>query len=235
MNRAKIMALLLVAVAAMGSATLSAQDDPAATSSSTSQPAVKEAMQDLWRTNIQSPESKNQPESQELMAAIRRLKSFRLPVKQEPAQIATTAPTTRSVAPEPTSRSTDVVPKVAVTLSAKQLAELLKLKQTDVVNPAVLAKALHLSGRLPEAAKFYQMAMENESDGEEKAWLMFQPANCLRSSDPKAFGELLDKLIAEHSDSLWSDVARSQKELVTWLGAVNNESMAGKAQEQMSE
>jgi len=91
-----------------------------------------------------------------------------------------------------------------------------KLKPKSVEDVAAMAEAMFLAGYLDSAADFYKRAAGRETNPEEKAWLLFQTANCLRKTAPQAALKGYDALIAAHPDSLWATVARAQKEVIDW-------------------
>jgi TolA-binding protein len=88
-------------------------------------------------------------------------------------------------------------------------------------NPFTLGEVLYYSGHLKEAAIFYQEALKRRSadktaSGRDKAWIIFQIGNCLRSDDLPTAKKMYGILIAEYSDSPWVDLARAREGLIDW-------------------
>ncbi|MHC4150032.1 MAG: hypothetical protein ACYSR5_11165, partial [Planctomycetota bacterium] len=78
-------------------------------------------------------------------------------------------------------------------IAAETLQTLTELSQQpdQLENPLALAEVLFLSGHLKEAATFYQLALnqispEQPDQTQNRPWILFQIANCLRNSDPTA-------------------------------------------------
>jgi len=101
-------------------------------------------------------------------------------------------------------------------LSAEVLAKLRRLSPKGVDRPIMLADSLYLGGYLAEAAEFYNMAMQREPTPQQRAWVLFQKANCKRVSDPAAARGLYRRLLAEQPNSLWGHLADVQQNLIEW-------------------
>ncbi len=50
----------------------------------------------------------------------------------------------------------------------------------------------------------------------DRAWTLFQLANCLRETNLGEAQATYTKLISEYPDSPWTDLARAQNQLVSW-------------------
>ena len=112
----------------------------------------------------------------------------------------------------PNSLSEETLKKIAV------LCE----NPAQVKNPFELAEILFLSGYPKQAAVFYQEKLnrigENlDLSAADKAWIIFQTANCLRQESPAKAAELYKKLITEFPDCPWTDLARTRVSLLEWL------------------
>jgi hypothetical protein len=88
-------------------------------------------------------------------------------------------------------------------------------------DPLEIAELLFLSGRVVDAAPFYAKALEHLSAGEattaaDRAWTLFQLANCLRETSLGEAQSTYTKLISEFPDSPWTELARAQNQLVSW-------------------
>ena len=210
MNRRIIFSVCLTAGLLTGVAMLSAQEKPA--SNVTSMRIVVEgSRRDLWRCNIQPPAGKE--DSAGLAEALQRLKSVRFRKKSDlftEAEDSSSQPTSRPTS-QPAATTTQ-----PVRIDPEILARLKKLPPGSVTDPAALADTLFLGGYLESAAFFYEMALENETDAEEKAWLLFQAGNCYRKLDPPAAVRTYGKLLAEHPDSIWCSTANAPSRIIAW-------------------
>ncbi|HIJ52541.1 MAG TPA: hypothetical protein HPP66_05230 [Planctomycetes bacterium] len=88
-------------------------------------------------------------------------------------------------------------------------------------NPFALGEVLYSSGRLKEAAVFYQEALKRKSSDkagsdQDRAWILFQIGNCLRVDDPPTAKKMYGLLITEYSDSPWVDLAKAREGLIDW-------------------
>jgi hypothetical protein len=70
-----------------------------------------------------------------------------------------------------------------------------------------------------EAATFYERQLERVETPADKAWLVYQMANCKADSDrPKAM-QLYRRVMAEFGDSPWAALAKTNLELLQWMDA----------------
>ena len=88
-------------------------------------------------------------------------------------------------------------------------------------DPFDLAEILFQCGRLKEAAICYQQALArtepNQADQNQNyAWTLFQIGNCLRNDDPPKAMDFYTKLLEEHPNSPWSDLAKARSKLISW-------------------
>lgn len=174
---------------------------------------IRDTMRQLWRSHVEAPAEKES--ARQLDRAIRALESEirtpLLPHTRDP--IGPPKPIRKKVTTRPTSRRTQIPPKL--------LALLKTGAKTGVADPAGLAEALRLGGHPGLAADFYDMAMGRTSDEKEKAWLLFQSANCLRQKDPSAALKKFQKIVTEYPDSLWAPLAQAQAQVVEWRQTSN--------------
>ena len=97
-----------------------------------------------------------------------------------------------------------------------------KLKQPELLdNPFELGEILFNAGRLNQAALCYSQALTqidpNQPDPTEKRpWILFQIGGCLRKDDPTKALEAYSQLISEHAGSLWTDLAKTHVNIITW-------------------
>ena len=110
-------------------------------------------------------------------------------------------------------------------------------KLNSIEDPAAVADALFQAKHPDLAVVFYDRAIKGKSAPREKAWLLFQAANCRRKTKPQAALKAYDALVAAHPDSLWSSIALVQKGIVEWQNTHNLETLfkdAGKQVQQSS-
>ena len=203
-------------------------------------------LRELWRSNVEVLADKG---SDDLQEAIRRLEAIRLPAQagggaaQVPARASAKvlpAPTSR---PGPASRSSTAPASQPATRPAELTPELVaglnKLHPGRPIGMAALADTLFHSGHVDWALPFYEKAIETSPDDEEKAWLLFQVANCRRKAAPPAADEAYGRLLSECPDSPWGPAAQFQRQFIEWqevnrlpelLEEVENMTFAGRSE-----
>lgn len=87
--------------------------------------------------------------------------------------------------------------------------------------PFETAELLFLSGRLREAAAFYQRALDLTAASapaarEDRAWAFLQLGNCLRETDPTHAKDAYARLTTDYADSPWAELAKAHSQLVSW-------------------
>lgn len=102
-------------------------------------------------------------------------------------------------------------------LSEEQLRLIRERPLKDLGDPMALADSLFLGGHLAEAATLYErmLAEADASDGD-RAWCIFQAANCKRVSDPNGALGLYERLLVQHPDCLWAEAAKARRTIVQW-------------------
>ncbi len=88
-------------------------------------------------------------------------------------------------------------------------------------DPLEVAELLFLSGRPADAVSFYEKALERTSAGDaataqDRAWILFQLANCLRETDLSRAQKTYTQLISDYPSSPWTELAKAQGQLVGW-------------------
>lgn len=136
------------------------------------------------------------------------------PVKPEQAEPQATEKNKKKIE---TQQPDAVVSKPQTDLSLDVVKKIEKLPYEKIVNPIGLADNFFLSGNLEAAALVYDLALKNDKDPTNKAWLIFQLANCKKESDPDVAKALYKQLVVEYSSSDWSVIARAQLDLLEWL------------------
>jgi len=174
---------------------------------------VRSAMRQLWHSHIRTSQEKQSAGQLELTVRVLRSIRFAQPGGRgaKPASKQGPGDSPRRPTSRPATRPAAITPQM--------LAEIKRLPKALVADPASLAEALRMGGHLDVAARFYAIAAERTSDQAEKAWLLFQRANCLRRTDASAALEAYRKLQAEHPKSLWSRVAQAQARVIEWRRA----------------
>ena len=204
----------------------------------------RRAASSLWDGRIAVvPETEQQKrDRQELQKLIERINSFNVSSKkrttaptgvdtaESPAQSEETAQNEAepvdAKAPTPASPEDADPPqagKKSGGLSAEILSKVMKLSDRPeaLMDPFAIAEVLYASGHLPEAAQFYEKALErinqaNGPDPEKRAWIIFQTGNCLRGHQPAQAVHLYKMLIREYPDSPWKEAAQTWLTLSEW-------------------
>jgi len=110
-----------------------------------------------------------------------------------------------------------VEPKPKPVLPPEELQRLKALGLTTLDEPLALADALFLGGHLPEASAVYERLLaEGRLGGLDQAWALFQAANCKRAADAAGALALYDRLLSEHPECPWTEVAKVRKTIVQW-------------------
>ncbi|MBM4027877.1 MAG: tetratricopeptide repeat protein [Planctomycetes bacterium] len=190
----------------------------------------------LWSSRITAPDLVEDNEtSMALQRLIRQVQSItagnRSPAQPLPAAVqeqpAAKPPTPRA-APEPTepaptgpaaAAGTEAAP--AFSPRAQKTLETLRQDPGRVHDPLDMAELLFLSGRSTEAVPFYEEALRRTRADDalaqgSRAWILFQLGNCLRETDAAKAQDAYGKLIAEHPNSPWTEMAKTGEQLLTW-------------------
>ena len=80
-----------------------------------------------------------------------------------------------------------------------------------------MGETLALADRPAEAVQFYEAALKAESQPDNQAWLLYQLANCRRTTDPEGALSLYKRLLAEHPKSDWTEPAQTQARVLEWM------------------
>jgi len=192
----------------------------------------------LWESRMTAPDPNEDAETRAaLNDLIRRIRTVRFedstmePTFSVPAE--PTAPTkpTPLASPAPTPQTPPAEAAAASSASLKQadpLAPKTMKKLEDILqdpnqirDPLELAELLFLSGHRTEAAIFYERALartmpHDRSTEDDRAWILFQLANCLRETDMARAKDLYVKLVSEHPGSAWTELAKAHGRLITW-------------------
>ena len=108
-------------------------------------------------------------------------------------------------------------------ISGETLQKLRSLSQNpqQIDEPLELGELLFHSGYYKEAVLFYREALRrtglNSPDTvTDRAWILFQIANCLRNSDMPEAVRTYGQLISEFPNSFWADMALIQNQFIAW-------------------
>ena len=206
-NLARIM-ICLVWTGVLAAAALPAGEEPARAPTTAAVTQIRQTIRQLRQENMLAlPPAVPHPGLRE---ATRNLRAMEFSPKPKaisrPQGPVTTAP---SQTPAP---SAPVRPKIP----SQVLAALASASPEAVADPVGLADALYLS-KQPQAARvFYEHALKKAESDDDKAWLLFQIANCRRQKEPAKASEIYQKLLTDYPDSPWSAVAKAQDALITW-------------------
>ena len=133
---------------------------------------------------------------------------------------------------EDTSATSQPIQKQETDKILLRLRELSK-KPEKQQNPLKLAEILFLGDYLNEAAIFYQEALKQTGTDDPKsiqdrAWILFQIGNCLKTEEPKTAMKMYRQLITEHPDSPWTNLAKTQDKLTDWYQTDKPEELINK-------
>ena len=191
---------------------------------------------ELWRAQISIAKGREDSQSKSrLRRLIDQVRSFELN-GQEPAPEPVVVP---KVTPLPEPNETPPDTKIAEPdeqvkeqpeadlpyqpVSNQTLAVLRGLSQhpEKFDNPFELGEILFLSGKLEDAAIFYREALRRRTPDDprsarDRAWILFQIGNCLRSSDPPAAAKMYAQLTTEYPNCPWAGLAEAQRKLADW-------------------
>jgi tetratricopeptide (TPR) repeat protein len=190
----------------------------------------------LWRAGISAYRGKESNKSkEELKRLIELIRSIEFkPQKKSPEPVITIETVDTKVEPNETPFEVEVKEEPNKTTIESELTsepitgqtlQMLLNKAQDpnqLDNPFELGEILYFSGYLREAAVFYQEALNrmgtvNDLTRRNRAWTLFQLANCLRESDQPAAKKIYVKLITEFPESMWVDLAKARVKVIDWL------------------
>jgi|GEM_PF-657789 len=188
---------------------------------------------ELWQARIATPvKPKDDKSVAELMRLIKLVGSIRFEHQQgaskgelvsEPAGPTEPNKTVSIAAPnKPGHREIKIEP-APQKLSDRTLAVVKGLLNhpEQAADPLGLAEVLFLSGHTKPAVVFYREALNHTSANdprsvEDRAWILFQIANCLREDDPAEARKMYGELIGQYPKCPWVDAAKARDKLVEW-------------------
>jgi tetratricopeptide (TPR) repeat protein len=191
----------------------------------------------LWKADITPVRDVNESnKSVELQQLIRKIRAIDFQSQQEPPQKVVPpkiAPADESNGPDDNSDvSTESVtipkkepePNLPYTpISGETLKLLGSLSQNprQIDNPLELGELLFRNGNYKQAVLFYREALNRADPNSSRssmnrAWILFQIGNCLRSNDMDEAERIYSQLITEFPNSLWADMAVVQTQYIAW-------------------
>lgn len=195
----------------------------------------------LWRSRVSAPEPTDDAQTQIAVDdLVRKIRSMKFPAReQEPPGVPTfvmpepvanhvEATSTREGSRQQVSQPARTAPAAPDESLPAEAADALKRVLADpnqAGDPQELAELLYLTGRFAEAAVLYQKALDlttgkEPAAREDQAWMLLQLGNCLRDTDPARARNAYAKLIAEHADCPWVEIAKAHSQLITWYEQV---------------
>lgn len=192
----------------------------------------------LWQNRMSAPDPEEDADTRRaLQSLISRVQSMRFSdLDTEPTFSAPAAPTTNvqqatpntvvTTTPEVTTPLASATSRIDETLPLLEPATLKRLERllqdpNQVNDPLEMAELLFLSGHTVEAAVFYEkalarLALNDPNQSEDRAWILFQLGNCLRETDMGKAKETYMKLISQHPNCPWTELAKAHGRLITW-------------------
>jgi tetratricopeptide (TPR) repeat protein len=95
-----------------------------------------------------------------------------------------------------------------------------QLKDPNLIgNPFELAEILFKSGKQAQAGICYKQALkalpaDDPNFATERAWILFQIGNCFKDEDPNTARESYAELIRTHSNSPWTEIAKTRYSII---------------------
>lgn len=187
-------------------------------------PELDIGVRDLMRESFSAPAESTEADARgDLSATLRRLRAMRLgaerpkpkdaePEPEEPTDTTADGRTEDPAEPEPEPAEAPAPGLDAATLETLRT----NVPPDSVADPLALADTLFRAGHLDTAAVFYQLALRRDPSPADKAWILFQTGNSLRTRDPAAARAAYKQVMAEHAESPWAEPARTQDELIAW-------------------
>jgi len=192
----------------------------------------------LWESRMAAPDPNEDAETRAALDdLIRRIRTVRfedsslepvfsaptepaVPTNPTPVVSATPTPQTPPAEPVAVPSKLSEPPNALAPKTMKKLEDVLQ-DPNQIGDPLEMAELLFLSGHRPEAAVFYERALariapHDSSKQDDRAWILFQLANCLRETDMARAKDLYMKLVSEHPGSAWTELAKAHGRLITW-------------------
>ena len=195
----------------------------------------KWSVRQLWQASVtilQDQEDKTAKD--ELQRIIKQIRSVQFkPPRKTPEPVVVVKPTPTTAEPneipsdtkspeEPQEKEAESkLPYEPVSGETLQMLEEISKHPDQLGTPFDLGEVLFLSGHPKQAEIFYRQALnrggaDNSGSAQNRDWILFQIANCLREDNPPEALKLYRQLIAEYADSPWTELAKAQEKLIDW-------------------
>ncbi len=188
---------------------------------------------DLFRAEISSPKGEEEESKNKLRRMIEQVRSIQFETEVEVIEVPDVneevpVPEPNEIVSDVPSRKTEETKKTEIEQPKNGITDqtLTLLKNSlqfpeKVKDPLELGEILFTSGNTKDAVLFYREALTrtNPNDvrlSQDRAWILFQMGNCLRSHEPPEAIEIYRQLLLEYPGSLWSDLAKVQREFLDW-------------------
>jgi tetratricopeptide (TPR) repeat protein len=229
-----LMTLFLVELATnVVSAVAAVEDDLNLPQIAQTDPNVLEQLE-LFGTQLSSSESRKEQESRNrLRRIIEQVRSVKFDseikisnVSVEPNEAPVQEP--NETVPEVILQKKEETKKTIIEPPKKQVSDMtlsmlkdIKKNPDQLDDPFEMGELLFAGGNTKDAVIFYREALKRTDPNDvrlsqERAWILFQIGNCLRYHEPVAATETYRKLLVEYPNSLWTDLAKAQKEFIDW-------------------
>lgn len=188
--------------------------------------SVRKHRRQLWRTSVESIGG-GQNKNAALAKALANFRSMRPNQKTDKTphpKVQVAVPTRRAAQSPGKARTPAVAPsakapaKPVLDVSAEVLAKLAARAPEDPKWFVDFADALYRNGRRQEATGIYAAALKAKQTDDDRAWTVFQLANCLRVEDPARARATYARLLTEAPNSAWAPAARARMSLLEWYG-----------------
>lgn len=190
----------------------------------------------LWQARTSAHQDREDNKSKiKLKQLIEQIRSIEFkPKKPHPEPVITVEPVETNVEPNETPFIVEVIketekqttesksPYEPVTNQTLQMLAGIAQDPNELENPFELGEVLYASGHPREAAMFYREALNRIDNDKTKAarnrpWILFQLANSLREHDLPEAKKIYVKLITEHPESPWVDLAKTRGKIIDWF------------------
>jgi len=188
----------------------------------------------LWRARISVHEGKeDNKRKNELRRLIELVRSVEFKPPKQPEPVINIGPMETTIEPNKTPSNVAVIeehsnktaksklPYEPVTDRTLQMLAKVVQDPNQLENPFEMGEVLYFSGRLKQAAVFYQEALDRTDPDKpgldwNRAWILFQIGNCLRDYDMTKAQNYYRRLIAQYPGSPWVEPAKAREKLIDW-------------------
>jgi tetratricopeptide (TPR) repeat protein len=185
----------------------------------------------LWQSRIETIKDPNNEVKNDLLQTIEKVRSVEFKPQSKPAAPVTVINPAPKTQPGPNeSQSHTEIPEEktqpkliteSITKETLKIVEDSSLNSEMIKNPFELGEILFYKGHLKHAGICYQLALkqkdsEPNSSPQNTAWILFQIGNCLKNDDPNTAVKIYEQLVKEYPESIWTETAKTQIDLINW-------------------